>query len=194
MPSANIPDVPTVTVVLALIASSLTDVAVMTTAPAAAGAVNDVAALLAVWPGLNEPQLEAGVQLQVTPALAGSLATVAEIPAVALAANDHCAGLLRVISIPDAALIAMGGALAETEVFVAEIAVMVTEPVVLGALYVTVAPLALWFELKVPQDPAGAHFHITPPFAESLATVALMGAVSLTNSVPGVAPTVTVMG
>jgi hypothetical protein len=39
---------------------------------------------------------------------------------------------------------------------------------------VTATPLAVVAELNVPQVPAGAQLQVTPPFAESLATVAVM--------------------
>ena len=58
----------------------------------------------------------------------------------------------------------------------------------------TAVPLAEIGELNVPQEPAGAQLQVTPPFAESLATVAVMEVVSLTYSDVGVVLSVTVMG
>jgi hypothetical protein len=49
-------------------------------------------------------------------------------------------------------------------------------------------------ELNVPQVPAGAHVQVTPPFAVSLATVAVIGRVSLTNNVVRAELRVTVIG
>jgi hypothetical protein len=78
-------------VALAVFVVSLTDVAVTTTEPAAPGAVYVVAVPLAVAVGLNEPQEDAGVQLQVTPFAAESLLTVAVIASVALGLRLDCA-------------------------------------------------------------------------------------------------------
>jgi hypothetical protein len=58
---------------------------------------------------------------------------------------------------------------------------------------VTATPLAVVAELNEPQVPAGAQLQVTPPFAESLATVAVMGVVPLTNSEVGVVLSVTVI-
>jgi len=58
---------------------------------------------------------------------------------------------------------------------------------------VTAVPLAEVGELNVPQEPAGAQLQLTPRFAESLATVAVTGFVSLTYRDVGVALSVTVM-
>jgi hypothetical protein len=58
---------------------------------------------------------------------------------------------------------------------------------------VTAVPLAEVAELNAPQVPAGAQLQVTPPFAESLATVAVTEAVSLTNMEVGVALRVTVI-
>jgi hypothetical protein len=51
-------------------------------------------------------------------------------------------------------------------------------------------PLAL----KVPQVPAGAQDQVTPPFAESWATVAVIGSVLFTTKLAGVELSVTVIG
>jgi len=79
-------DVPVImTDALALFALSVMELAMMTTCPpagAAVGAVYVVLAPLAVETGLKEPQVELGVQLQFTPALAVSLDTVAATLAV----------------------------------------------------------------------------------------------------------------
>jgi hypothetical protein len=58
---------------------------------------------------------------------------------------------------------------------------------------VTAAPLAVVAELNAPQESAGAQLHVTPPFAGSLATVAVMGSVSFSYSKAGVVLSVTVI-
>jgi hypothetical protein len=59
---------------------------------------------------------------------------------------------------------------------------------------VTATPLEVWFELNEPQVPAGAQLQVTPPFAESLATVAVMACVAATCRDVGTVLSVTVMG
>jgi hypothetical protein len=59
---------------------------------------------------------------------------------------------------------------------------------------VTGTPLAEVGELNLPQEPTGAQLQVTPRFAESLATVAVTGVVSLTYRDVGVGLSVTVMG
>jgi len=85
-------DVPVImTDALALLALSVMELAMMTTCPpagAAVGAVYIVLAPLAVETGLKEPQVALGVQLQLTPALAESLETVAATLAVPPAGSE----------------------------------------------------------------------------------------------------------
>src|SRR5580704_8354629 len=87
----------------------------------------------------------------------------------------------------------MAALVALSEELVTEVAVRVI-PVALatgGAVQVVSAPLAELVGLKVPQG-AGEQDQLTPPFAESLATVALMVAFALfTATVAGTAPIVT---
>jgi hypothetical protein len=92
------------TVAVALFALSVTEVAVMTTCPpagAAEGAVYTVLAPLNVETGLNEPQLELGVQLQLTPAPAVSLETVAATLAVPPAGIEEGGGVVMVTMMGD---------------------------------------------------------------------------------------------
>lgn len=91
-----------------------------------------VVAALAVLVGLNEPQVLAGVQLQVTPAFAGSLATVAAIVAVAPGARDEGGGVLSVTV--TATLTVMLEVLALMLVLVTEVAVIITLPAAEGAV------------------------------------------------------------
>ena len=85
-------DVPVImTDALALLALSVMELAMMTTCPPAGaddGAVYVVLAPLAVETGLKEPQVALGVQLQLTPALAESLETVAATLAVPPAGSE----------------------------------------------------------------------------------------------------------
>jgi hypothetical protein len=166
-----------VTLAVAFLVMSLTDVAVIVTlAPAgtAAGAVYVVAAPEAVWAGVNDPQAALGVQPHVTPLFAESLETVAATLAVVPVCME--AGGAVVIATEMA-----GGALMVTLVAAAlvvsltEVAFMVTLPpwgMAAGAVYVVMAPVAVWTGLKEPQDPLGAQLHATPWFAESLDTLA----------------------
>jgi hypothetical protein len=92
------PAVPMAMLALALLLVSVTEIAVMITRPVdgmLAGAVYVVLAPLAVCVGLNEPQVLAGAQLQVTPAFAESLPTVAAIGAVAPIFSEAGGGVLR---------------------------------------------------------------------------------------------------
>jgi len=93
-------DVPVImTDALALLALSVMELAMMTTCPpagAAVGAVYVVLAPLAVEAGLKEPQVELGVQLQFTPALAVSLDTVAATLAVPPAGSEEGGGVIMV--------------------------------------------------------------------------------------------------
>jgi hypothetical protein len=82
---------------------SVTDVAVTVTAldGTAEGAVNVVAAPLDVVVGLNDPQEPLGAQLQVTPAFAESLLTVAVMEASPLTVSDEGAPLIvMLIALP----------------------------------------------------------------------------------------------
>lgn len=54
-------------------------------------------------------------------------------------------------------------------------------------------PLAVWAGLKEPQVLAGVQLQVTPAFAESLATVAVMATVWLVLKEVGTVPSVTVM-
>ncbi len=78
----------TLTVAVADLVPSVTEVAVMVTEAAAAGAVYVVAVPLPVLVGLNVPQEPLGAQLQVTPAFALSFVTVAVIEAVAFVTRE----------------------------------------------------------------------------------------------------------
>ena len=93
-----------------------------------AGAVKTPGARLAVWSGLNEvvPHEAAGVQLQVTPPFAVSLATVAitlpVAPATRVVGDDE---IVTVIGGLVAVMVIFTGALTMAG-FVTEVAVMVT--------------------------------------------------------------------
>lgn len=63
------------------------------------------------------------------------------------------------------------------EELVVDAAVMVTVPVVEGAVKVVDPPLGVWAGLKEPHDPVGLHVQSTPPRAVSFETVALITAV-----------------
>jgi hypothetical protein len=93
-------DVPVImTDALALFVLSVMELAMMTTCPPAGaddGAVYVVLAPLAVETGLKEPQVELGVQLQLTPALAVSLETVAATLAVPPAGSEDGGGVIMV--------------------------------------------------------------------------------------------------
>ena len=87
------------TAVLAFFVLSVMEVAMMATCPpagAAEGAVYVVLAPLAVETGLKEPQVELGVQLQFTPALAVSLETVAATLAAPPAGSEEGGGVIMV--------------------------------------------------------------------------------------------------
>jgi hypothetical protein len=152
---------------------------------------------------LNDPQVAAllpGVQLQVTPPFAESLATVAVMDSVPLATREVGAGVGTVLSVTvmgggAVALMVIAGVLALIAVLVSEVAVMTTvrAGTVAGAVYVTAVPLAEAGELNVPQEPAGAQLQVTPWFAESLATVAVTGIVPFAYRDVGVVLSLTVM-
>jgi len=93
-------DVPVImTDALALFELSVMELAMMTTCPPAGadeGAVYVVLAPLAVETGLKEPQVALGVQLQLTPALAVSLETVAATLAVPPAGSEDGGGEIMV--------------------------------------------------------------------------------------------------
>jgi hypothetical protein len=114
-----------VTLALALRASSLTEVAVMTTGPAVDPAVYTVVAALAVPVGLNEPQVLAGVQVQFTPRPTGSPVTVAAMIALAPSNSDNGGAVVSATEIT-VALIVIAGVLALIAVLVTEVAVMTT--------------------------------------------------------------------
>jgi hypothetical protein len=159
---------------------SLTDVAVTVTVAGvggAAGALNVVAVPLGVVAGAKLPHWALPqVTVQVTPALALSLLTVAVSGAVCVAATD-AGGLVRATEI---------GALGAEMVIVAEadfvvsltaVAVIVTVAGLgaeAGALYLVAAPLAVDEEEKEPQGVAPqVTAHVTPPLALSLLTMAV---------------------
>src|SRR5258706_7465170 len=93
-------DVPVImTDALALFELSVMELAMMPTGPPAGadqGAVYVVLAPLAVETGLKEPQVALGVQLQLTPALAVSLETVAATLAVPPAGSEDGGGVIMV--------------------------------------------------------------------------------------------------
>jgi len=80
---------------------------------------------LAVVPELNEPQVAAGVQLQVTPPFAASLVTVAVTGVVSLT-NMEVGVALNVIVITGTGVIVIAAVLALIALFVTEVAVMTT--------------------------------------------------------------------
>jgi hypothetical protein len=89
---------------LALFVLSVMELAIMTTCPPAGaveGAVYIVLAPLAVETGLNEPHAELGVQLQLTPAPAVSLETVAATLAVPPAGSEEGGGVMMVTMMDD---------------------------------------------------------------------------------------------
>jgi hypothetical protein len=135
---------------------------------------------LAVEMLLNEPHVfggVVGVQLQVTPALAGSFDAVA-----------------ATVVVPEIAIVAGGGVVIKTEIAggggvvmvigeleallvlsVTEVAVKTTllgVGTVLGAVYVVFAPLAVEVGLNVPQEFAGVQLQVTPALALSFVTFA----------------------
>ena len=87
---------------------------------------------------LNDPQVAAllpGVQLQVTPSFAESLATVALMDSVSLTYSDVGVVLSVTLMGGGAGVMAMVGRLANAAVLVAEVAVIVTSlTAVVGAL------------------------------------------------------------
>jgi hypothetical protein len=90
--------------VLAFFVLSVMEVAMMTTCPPAGaveGAVYMVLAPLIVETGLKEPQAELGVQLQLTPAPAVSLETVAATLAVPPAASEVGGGVVMLTTMDD---------------------------------------------------------------------------------------------
>ena len=122
------------TFALALTLVALTEVAVITILPVVVPAVKTVVAALAVLVGLNEPQVAAGLQVQVTPLLAESLATVAAMVAVPLGTSDDGGGVLRVTVIAGADETVIVGVLAVTLVSSTTVAVMTTLAATLGAV------------------------------------------------------------
>ena len=84
----------------------LVAVAMITTFPAVPGAVYVVLAPLAVCAGLNEPQAPDGVQLQSTPALELSFATVAPTDAVAPRFNVEGGAVVRAMEVVPVLLLA----------------------------------------------------------------------------------------
>jgi hypothetical protein len=85
---------------------------------------------------LNVPQELAGVQLQVTPAFALSLLTVAVMAAVPPVGRDTGGGVLHVTVIPEVRLMVIAGLLALIAVLATEVAVITTvlEGTALGAV------------------------------------------------------------
>jgi hypothetical protein len=168
----------------AVIVGVVVEAAVMVTLTAAAGAVYVVEAALAVCVGLKLPHVPTGVQLQSTPALAVSLATVAATEAVAFTAKE-VGGAVLSVTVMAVAAVTVTAAEAVVELLEVAAATMVTLPAADGAVYVVAAPLAVCAGLKVPQAPAGEQLQSTPPFAESFVTVAAMETVPLTAKVAG---------
>ena|ERR1700678_3906914 len=84
---------------------------------------------------------------------------------------------------------AIGEVLALFVVSVTDVAVMITalDGTVVGAMYEMAAPLAELGMLNVPQVFAGAQDQMTPAFAESFTTVAVIGVVPPTKRDVGVA-------
>jgi hypothetical protein len=153
-------------------------VAVRTTAPAAPGAVYVVAAPLAVCAGLKLPQVPAGVQVQSTPALVLSFATVA-VREVVPFVDKVAGGAAESVSVTAAGAFTAMIALAMILLEAVEVALTVTLPAVAGAVYVVAAPLAVCVGLNVPQEAAGAQDQSTPALELSLETVTVRDAVAL---------------
>jgi hypothetical protein len=74
-------------------------------------------------------------------------------------------------------------ALAVTEAFFAEVAVMTTGPVVAGAVYVVATPLAVLAGANDPQEPTGVQLQLTPSAVP--VTVATICAVAFGARVAG---------
>jgi len=119
----------TVTVAVADFVGSVTDVAVMVTLPAAPGAVNVVAAPLAVCVGLKDP----AVAVQFTPPFALSFATVAVKLIVPPVTAEAVAGN-TLTEIGGGVVVTVTVAVADLVVSVTEVAVTVTVPAVPGAV------------------------------------------------------------
>lgn len=66
-----------------------------------------------------------------------------------------------------------------------DVAMIIALPVVPGAVYVVLAPLAVCVELNEPQVPVGVQLQSTPEFEVSFATVAATDAVALGFKVEG---------
>jgi hypothetical protein len=144
----------------------------------AAGALKVVAVPLGVEAGLKLPHWALPqVTVQVTPAFALSLLTVAVSAAVLVAATD-AGGLLRVTEI--GALGAEMVMVAEADLVVSLTAVAVTVTVAgfgaeAGALYLVAAPLAVEAEEKAPHGVVlQVTAQVTPALALSLLTMAVM--------------------
>jgi hypothetical protein len=157
---------------------------------------------LAVGVGLTLPQAPAPwlaqVTVQVTPALAESLLTVAVKGVVAPVTTLMVGGVTLTLIDPLAGVTVMV-ALAETVGSVTEVAVTVTVPplgTAAGAVYVVAVPLAVWVGATLPQAPVVVQetLQVTPPFAESLPTeaVSVVVAFTATLAASGLTFTVTV--
>jgi hypothetical protein len=143
----------------------------------AAGAVKVVAVALGVDAGLKLPHWALPqVTVQVTPAFALSLLTVAVNAAVFVAATD-AGGVVSATEI--GALGAEMVIVAQADLVVSLTAVAVTVTVAdfvagVGALYLVAAPLAVDAAEKVPHGAAlQVTAHVTPAFALSLLTAAV---------------------
>jgi hypothetical protein len=108
------------------------EVAVTVTVPAAPGAVNMVAAPLAVWVGLKLPQEPVGVQVQSTPALVLSLVTVAESDAVPFGAKEVGAPVNDKVTAAAALIVTVAEAM--TLALAVAVALIVTVPAAVGAV------------------------------------------------------------
>jgi hypothetical protein len=171
-----------VTIALAVFVGSVKDAAVIVTLPpvgGVAGAVYNVVAPLAVGVTLNEPHEPAGVQLHTTEVAAGSLVVVATIDAVPPVCMVPGGGVVSVIVITGPVMVT--DIVCVLVLSLTEVAVIVTIPpvgIAGGAVYTVAAPLAVVVGLNDPHEPLGAQLHVTPPFAGSFDTVAVMLAVA----------------
>jgi hypothetical protein len=137
-----VPD-PIATLATAVAAALLVAVAVISTGPAAPGAVYVVVAPLAVWAGLKLPHVFAGVQVQSTPPFAASLITVALIVAVPPACTFAGGAAVSEIATAPEAAVTVTLDTAVLAWLVVDVAVIVALAAPVGAVNVVVAPLAV---------------------------------------------------
>jgi hypothetical protein len=95
------------------------------------------------------------------------------------------AGPPPVVDPPPDAVVMETLSVATAERVLVDVAVITTLPAVPGAVYVVLAPLAVWAGLNDPQDPDGLQLHSTPAPAPSFETVAAIDAVPPAFSVVG---------